>query len=623
MNIFCVVKKATHRFIVLSFFPLILSAQQQPFNFEETSKKALHHVLSNPDSAKYYFDLMIKNIPNSNIHDTAAAKIYNNYGLYYSQISRLDSAKIYLEKAVEKSKANPKNRAGSILNLANVLRNEFNYESSLKYLDTALKIYDSLNDKTGVAVTYGEIGSNYAYMLENYKAVDCFLKSIKILEELSDNRRMGIVKQKLANIYFKTKNFDFALELYEEALASMKEARDMRNYYLTLINYGDCLIQLKQYKKAKSAYLEAAEGVKTFHSDELIGLAYRGLGRIYFYKQDFDTSLKYTEMAFDYVHHSRSFRLLRVGAEYVELLNKMKKYDQALKVIESVNSFPDQTLFNIEDQMIFHLAGAITYKNLQFKDKAISYLEEVITLKDSISKADKEVEIIEIQKKFQTELQHEKNRALEIKNNLLNEKIQARNKIYVLGAIVIAVLIAMIIIITRNFKLKGKYQKLKLKRAENAKKWALMKREEENKLLEVQKQTLTLREQELTSMTLLLADIQEQIASIIESDKNNDSVINIKKALRNLIKQKNYWEEFTIKFSQIHPDFINNLKNRFPGLTKNDIDFISLLKLNLSNKEIATLLKISHESVISKKYRIKKKLQIEDDAEFNKILSEL
>src|SRR5690606_23751830 len=213
--------------------------------------------------------------------------------------------------------------------------------------------------------------------------------------------------------------------------------------------------------------------------------------------------------------------------------------------------------------------------------------------------------------------------ALEIKNNLLNEKIQARNKIYVLGAIVIAVLIAMIIIITRNFKLKGKYQKLKLKRAENAKKWALMKREEENKLLEVQKQTLTLREQEFTSMTLLLAEIQEQIASIIESDKNNDSVINIKKALRNLIKQKNYWEEFTIKFSQIHPDFINNLKNRFPGLTKNDIDFISLLKLNLSNKEIATLLKISHESVISKKYRIKKKLQIEDDAEFNKILSEL
>jgi len=124
-------------------------------------------------------------------------------------------------------------------------------------------------------------------------------------------------------------------------------------------------------------------------------------------------------------------------------------------------------------------------------------------------------------------------------------------------------------------------------------------------------------------MTLLLAEIQEQIASIIESDKNNDSVINIKKALRNLIKQKNYWEEFTIKFSQIHPDFINNLKNRFPGLTKNDIDFISLLKLNLSNKEIATLLKISYESVISKKYRIKKKLQIEDDAEFNKILSEL
>ena len=120
-----------------------------------------------------------------------------------------------------------------------------------------------------------------------------------------------------------------------------------------------------------------------------------------------------------------------------------------------------------------------------------------------------------------------------------------------------------------------------------------------------------------------MAGIQEEIAFIIKSDNNNDSAVEIKKSLRNLIKQKNYWEEFIIKFSQIHPGFIDNLKNQFPNLTKNDIDFISLVKLNLSNKEIATLLKISHESVISKKYRVKKKLNIEEDSDFDKVLSEM
>jgi len=48
-----------------------------------------------------------------------------------------------------------------------------------------------------------------------------------------------------------------------------------------------------------------------------------------------------------------------------------------------------------------------------------------------------------------------------------------------------------------------------------------------------------------------------------------------------------------------------------------------LLKLNLSNKEIASLLQISHESVITKKYRIKKKMEINNDAEFEKLLLEI
>jgi len=59
---------------------------------------------------------------------------------------------------------------------------------------------------------------------------------------------------------------------------------------------------------------------------------------------------------------------------------------------------------------------------------------------------------------------------------------------------------------------------------------------------------------------------------------------------------------------------------RFPVLTKNDIQFCSLLKLNLTYKEIASLLQISYESAVTKKYRIKKKIGIADDEEFEKML---
>jgi DNA-binding CsgD family transcriptional regulator len=62
----------------------------------------------------------------------------------------------------------------------------------------------------------------------------------------------------------------------------------------------------------------------------------------------------------------------------------------------------------------------------------------------------------------------------------------------------------------------------------------------------------------------------------------------------------------------------------FPELTDNDIAFCSLLKLQLTNKEIASLLGISHQSVISKKYRVKKKMQLHDnDESFDQLMREL
>ena len=65
----------------------------------------------------------------------------------------------------------------------------------------------------------------------------------------------------------------------------------------------------------------------------------------------------------------------------------------------------------------------------------------------------------------------------------------------------------------------------------------------------------------------------------------------------------------------MHPNFINEIKNRYPKLTQKDIDFLILIKLNLSNKEIATLINISYESVISKRYLLRKKMGICSDNE--------
>ena len=137
------------------------------------------------------------------------------------------------------------------------------------------------------------------------------------------------------------------------------------------------------------------------------------------------------------------------------------------------------------------------------------------------------------------------------------------------------------------------------------------------------------KERELTALTMQLANIQDSISLLVdkaslELKENKESKIHsLAKEIRSILSQKDYWSEFMIKFSQIHPNFNTNIKIQYPMLSSKDISFCSLIKLNLSNKEIANLLQVSHESVITKKYLLKKKLALSADQDLFQIVNNI
>lgn len=612
--------------VIFLLIPMGIFAQNKPFDAVKTQERITQYIFSKPDSARIYLDIMLKN--NHLLHDTVVAKNYNNFGVYYSLTAKHDSAKIFFNKAVSKYAKYPKNKAGSFINLSIAHRNTGDYKTSLEYLDDALKIYESLDNERGKAIVYGEMASNYAYMIDNKSATRYLLKGIEILsksDDKTDRKNLVVQKQKLANIYFKLENFKFAIDLYEECLPAMKEVRDLKNYYLTLINYGDCLTYVKDNTKAKKALMEAAKGLEDFHNAEFISLAYSKLGKIALHEKKYDLSGFYYKKAFDGIKNTDSFRFMLIGAEYIQLLNQIGDFEKALGIIKLVENSPNRKTFNAEDQMFFYEVSAVTFKNTNIKDKGIEALEKAIIIKDSLAKAHKESTTEELQAKFQTQTQQEKNLFLKQKNELLSQKVSAQRRNYILIGSGIVVICALGFTVSRAYWLKHKLEKAKLREAEIEKMNLLERNAYKKRITEDQQQIIQLREQELTSITLQLANLQDQISSIIENESSGtDSKSNsVKSSLQQIIKQKDYWKEFSIKFGQIHPNFNDKLQERFPILTKNDINFCSLLKLNLSNKEIATLLQISHESVITKKYRIKKKINIQDDNEFQKIISEI
>ena len=74
------------------------------------------------------------------------------------------------------------------------------------------------------------------------------------------------------------------------------------------------------------------------------------------------------------------------------------------------------------------------------------------------------------------------------------------------------------------------------------------------------------------------------------------------------------WNVFEESFNRVHDDFFKRLMLEFPEMTPGDLRLAAYLKMNLSSKEIAPLLNISIRGVENKRYRLRKKLGLPEDA---------
>lgn len=83
------------------------------------------------------------------------------------------------------------------------------------------------------------------------------------------------------------------------------------------------------------------------------------------------------------------------------------------------------------------------------------------------------------------------------------------------------------------------------------------------------------------------------------------------------------WNLFENSFSEAHIDFLKKLKNDHPTLLPTDLKLCAFLRMNMSSKEIATLLKITVRGVEIRRYRLRKKLNLKRDYNLVEFLMDL
>ncbi|MGF7233051.1 hypothetical protein [Arachidicoccus sp.] len=81
---------------------------------------------------------------------------------------------------------------------------------------------------------------------------------------------------------------------------------------------------------------------------------------------------------------------------------------------------------------------------------------------------------------------------------------------------------------------------------------------------------------------------------------------------RHIKDEQNEWHLFDNGFNKVHEEFFAKLLKLFPSLTAQDLRLAAYLKMNLTTKEIAPLLNISTRGVEIKRYRLRKKMNLDE-----------
>ena len=151
------------------------------------------------------------------------------------------------------------------------------------------------------------------------------------------------------------------------------------------------------------------------------------------------------------------------------------------------------------------------------------------------------------------------------------------------------------------------------KELENERLITSMKNEKLNQKIESKNRELAISTMSLIKKNEVLNGIKKELKKELKKKKLVEESKSIKLINDNLNDSKD-WSFFEQAFNNADKDFLEKIKKVHPDLTPNDLRFCAYLRLNLSSKEMAPLLNISLRSVETKRYRLRKKLGLDQDS---------
>ena len=443
-------------------------------------------------------------------------------------------------------------------------------------------------------------------------------------------------------IVFEDYKFDFSESLALESLEHAKAINDsilIARIYTILGNLKSNL----NYHVDALTYFNKSLGIYLRHNqDSLAAAIYNNLGILHAPVYGDSLSIGYYLKAAEINRKTRNYiwltiNYMNLGYDYIEL-GKFKEgldyLQQSLKIAEEHNltllypgiynyfslfalktkdfkesvKYANKALLASRDQenRLMEL-GALTsllvaYNELSDIENAYQYLEQISILKDSINKYNqlKELDLLEMKYKFEEERKQQKLEKALLANRHYRKELTYL--IIILGAGLIISTLLFLYIVQRN----------RVRRKSLEQKTTLLEKDALSKDLEIKNKELTTGVMYSIQKNKVLSSLTEELVEIEKTaikEETREAINKISKKIRSSLNA-NAWEEFEIRFHQVHKEFYEKLATKHPKLTPNEKRLCAFLRLDMSSKEISRITGQSLSALQMARIRLRRKLNI-------------
>lgn len=531
----------------------------------------------------------------------------------YSYMNKFDSSNVYFNKALKiyKQLNDYKKIAGIERNLGQDHNMIGNLDSAYYYYDLAEKNYSKASDMVGIADIYNS--KSIVYLMKGYYnlALENALKAEKIYTDKKLSMDLNQNRLVIASVYGEMKDTINAIDYHKKTLKFFENESQKRQYASTLNLILALQLPNKEKNEENEKLIDELVEISSSLKDEsLIGDAQEKKAQFMLVNGNVNEAKTIFESL---LNKNDSYSLAYVNMYLGETLILLKDYTNALEHLNTSKIEADKNNLDALKPKI-HRLMSLAYQAIGNFENGLKHYKIYKKLEDNISSTEINNRFSELQTIYETEKKEAEITLQEKEIKTLNVQAENDKLIKTLYGIGMFSFLSIAALLYFGFKQRIKKNKIEREKQE-----------------EMYKQEIAFKKKELASQTLHLVQkntfIQE-LKENLEKIKKSPELFKVEfRRLVMLLKKESAedkdWEVFKSYFSEVHNNFDNKIKAIAKDITEKEIRLASFLRMNLSTKEIASMLNVLPDSVLKSKYRLKKKLELSKEDDLTQFLNTL